>query len=123
MKKATARSFQDTNPVFRGILKRILIGPDIAVFIGGFLAILTWHIVFSQKRANLFMYIFSRFLRTIPIIICLLILDRLWPRLLGAGPFYRQLNNQLARNCERSWWKLFLFISNQDRAVDIVSWV
>lgn len=78
--------------------------------------------MFSQRRANFFIYVFARFLRTIPILIAMLLIDRVWPRF-GAGPFFRQVTSgQLWANCDRSFWKLFLFISNQDRVVDIVSY-
>lgn len=98
--------------------KRLLIGPDIAVFIGGFLAIVAWQVVFSQKRANFVLYVFARFMRTIPIIISVLLLDRVWP-LLGSGPYFGQLVEHQQKNCDRSFWKLFAFISNQDRVFDI----
>lgn len=115
---ANMRNFQSSNPLIKEFLKRLLVGPDIAIFIGGFLAIVAWHVVFISKRDNFFMYVLSRFFRTIPIIICVLILDRIWPRYTN-GPFHRQLTDQIQKNCEHSFWKLFLFISNQDRALDI----
>lgn len=119
---ASARSFRDSNTLFAGMVKRSLLGPDIAAFMAGFLAIVVWFAVFSQKRANFFIYIFARFLRTVPILIAILLFDRVWPRF-GTGPFFRQMTTQLWSNCDRSFWKLFLFISNRDRVVDLVSFL
>ena len=118
---ASARTYQHSGAVTSGMLKRILIGPEIAVFISGFLAFIAWSSAFNQKRTNLFIYTFARFLRTVPILIAILLLDRVWPRY-GSGPFFRQMTGQLWANCDRSFWKLFLFISNQDRVVDLVSY-
>ena len=104
----------------RGILDRLLIGPDMMFFLSGFLSMWTWYAPMRKFRIGLRKYIMIRFLRCLTVIGIAILGGYIWPRL-GSGPYFIELSEHFHQSCSERVWKNLLMINNQDRMLDIVS--
>lgn len=108
--------------ILRGILDRILLGPDMMFFISGFLSMWTWYGPMRKFRIGFRKYFVIRFLRCMTVVGIAILGGYIWPRF-GSGPYFAELSEHFHQSCSKNVWKNLLMINNQDRMMDIVSTV
>ncbi|KAI1303636.1 hypothetical protein HDE_02093 [Halotydeus destructor] len=89
----------------------------VMAFLGGLVA--GWTLYPEAKKANFSVVgvVYDRWQRFVPGIICLLAMEFLWP-LVGSGPLYTEVANDLMDDCSKYWYRNLLFILNWHHVLD-----
>lgn len=71
----------------------------------------------SKWIVNYLILVVSRWLRFLPLIAAIILINYLFPHL-GSGPDYKSHVYQIIDNCQTNWWPHFLGIGNWYGNVD-----
>lgn len=83
-------------------------GFDFFSVLGGF----SLYTFITKVKVSPFRLFTEKYLRIIPITLCLISIEMMWP-LLGDGPLYTRVGKEILTRCSSNWWKHIFLLGNE----------